>query len=961
MTGLVKFPLQYCRVTSHGREVIKPIPKLQGWQNLKTSVPIDVKSGQGVGALTGLASGITVIDFDDERIHKTVIDRHQIFRETPRQRTPNGYHYFFKYDDIYPTRSFKQTPFEGMDIRNNGGCVILEDHNYQECVETGKRVYYKFLDEGKRMQELPLEFYQELSEFISTSTYTNDNGEVKVYEDPIEGLRYSIRNIEPIEEALREIDPIGNDWRLATNCLKGLYLRSNLKEIKDLWDGWSQMVPKYYSRRQNLSIWDATKPKIHPNWLFKKAGLAHRIADITYRDLDIRFDHIGSDRYVHGGLIDFKMMEPLPPDAIEYTIGYDFTKREEMRLLCERVRNSDFAIKSGTGTGKTTFTSRYVGDYCFADKVVNITMRCSLAHQHIKSFEGLGFKHYRDNVNLAAHMNKVNAKVIVQINSLRKLGEVKDAVIILDEASALMRYLANGNITALEQVYQSFVRLIKSAKQVILIDGDLDETTLKFLTEIREKEFFRILNTYQSAKGVEAVIYKNSETFTKVMEETVKLGKMTAVFGDTRTRIGVCEELYKSWGSEIKTYTTMSNTDKREIKDVNRFWRGHHIGCSPTVTTGVDYTADARVVFLICSAKSTGRFTTINPKDMGQQISRIRKIDRLHVLINSVDTKTEFKSVEEYTKAVLDGINLSNETLSPLVVKMTDTEVELNDTAFCRLKMGLGYTNSCFQDNQEFWINEILDSKGFNITYDDTGELKASYGCIHPVILKTLQDLESCLGEKDDDEQGTYLHSTIKKRLEHYRLLDNVGEIITDPELVKMIECNTSMVAWNNWCDLTTTEINVPFFNIYNPNLRSQQIHHIRLYLKRLGIGTDLSRFEETDILFGDNVINEIEERHFKKMFSIKNKKSFSTNRIQFVEQMAMTVRDLIQPCVKTANEKIIQISTTSKRVRHDGHQSYYRPIVIEHTEKIDLYEKLRGLIREKIECLLDDEIDTEW
>ena len=176
MTGLVKFPLQYCRVTSHGKEVIKPIPKLMGWQTLKRSVPIDVELGQGVGVVTGKTSGITVVDFDDEVIHQKVVTRHPVFRETPRQKTPNGYHYIFRYDDIYPTRSFKQTTFEGMDIRNDGGCIILEDHNYQENVETGRRVYYKFLDEGKQMQSLPLEFYQELSEFLTT--HTNDNNKI---------------------------------------------------------------------------------------------------------------------------------------------------------------------------------------------------------------------------------------------------------------------------------------------------------------------------------------------------------------------------------------------------------------------------------------------------------------------------------------------------------------------------------------------------------------------------------------------------------------------------------------------------------------------------------------------------------------------------------------------------------------------------------------------------------------
>ena len=375
---MIQFPLFYKETKSHGREVIKPLPFTEDWNKLTKSQ--DIRENNGVGVLTGRVNGITVIDFDKEEIRQSVLKKYPEFERTTIQKTPNGYHYIFKYSELVPHRQFSETKYDGMDIVNDNGCIILEP-SYQIDVATGIKRHYKVIQK-KPLKDLPLGFIEDIAEVtsetaVSTMQKTDKPQSHRSGDDKSKGGReqqqvpqndgslpqYSVCDIKYVGNALAGIDPVGKDWFLATSALKALHNSGNLgHKIKELWVAWSKGKPKYFDEENNEKIWKSIGKTIHPNYLFKKADLKFRCRDIVYRDDAIKFDYIDEAQYL-GYLFDFRSSKELPDNAIEhFLLDKDTMRDRKDRML--RFLSSDVCIKSDTGTGKTTLAVDYVANHC---------------------------------------------------------------------------------------------------------------------------------------------------------------------------------------------------------------------------------------------------------------------------------------------------------------------------------------------------------------------------------------------------------------------------------------------------------------------------------------------------------------------------------------------------------------------------------------------------------------------
>ena len=369
------------------------------------------------------------------------------------------------------------------------------------------------------------------------------------------------------------------------------------------------------------------KPVIHPNYIFKEAGVKTRVFPVMYTEPIMRFDSVCNKDYVGN------LMKSLP-----------------FKVICE-IEHSDLGIRSGTNTGKTTYVASLIKKKYMNDQVFVISNRVSLSHQFIQSFKESKFKHYQDpcfkvNGSIENYIQRhANAKLIIQINSLLKMETIpKDHILILDEVSSLLQYLISGNIKHTEDVYYKFIELIKNAKRVICMDGDLDQYSVDFINSLRPKPLYLINNEYQNAKGIKCLITRNLDEVKAKIKESLDKGKYTAHCCDTKAMVKHINDTLVELGvdvKKIKSYHTDSKEDRNDLKDVNTHWANHHVSFSPSIVTGVDYTADSRTVFLYvnCSGLTRGKGVTINARAMAQQIARVRKIDELVVYLetNSYD------------------------------------------------------------------------------------------------------------------------------------------------------------------------------------------------------------------------------------------------------------------------------------------------------------------------------------
>ena len=124
-------------------------------------------------------------------------------------------------------------------------------------------------------------------------------------------------------------------------------------------------------------------------------------------------------------------------------------------------------------------------------KVLFITYRQTLARDIMRNFGKLGFKNYLDDHTDTTVWD--SPRLIVQLDSLMKVithnsdvmcGDDFDLnydMIVLDESESLLNHFDEKTMEGKEiQIWEFLDELLKHAKKVVMMDGDVSERTLSF-------------------------------------------------------------------------------------------------------------------------------------------------------------------------------------------------------------------------------------------------------------------------------------------------------------------------------------------------------------------------------------------------------------------------------------------------------------------------------------------------
>jgi len=117
----------------------------RGWTSITTS-----ERGQNVAILTGKASGITVVDFDDMDSYHACCERVPELEYYYTVRSKNGVHVYFTYQEGLANDSDCFT-LPGIDIRNDGGCILAPPSSY---TFNGTTYRYEVMTDGA-VEEMP--------------------------------------------------------------------------------------------------------------------------------------------------------------------------------------------------------------------------------------------------------------------------------------------------------------------------------------------------------------------------------------------------------------------------------------------------------------------------------------------------------------------------------------------------------------------------------------------------------------------------------------------------------------------------------------------------------------------------------------------------------------------------------------------------------------------------------------
>jgi len=129
-------------LTGEEKKVLVGMPS--GWQTLTQETSfINGEEHSAYGIVTGVKSGITVVDFDNINTYNMLIQTFPELNKCMKVKTRKGYHLYFKYNpDLINSTDIGNLP--GIDIRNDGGFIIGPGTKYK--TSDGERHKYKLVE-----------------------------------------------------------------------------------------------------------------------------------------------------------------------------------------------------------------------------------------------------------------------------------------------------------------------------------------------------------------------------------------------------------------------------------------------------------------------------------------------------------------------------------------------------------------------------------------------------------------------------------------------------------------------------------------------------------------------------------------------------------------------------------------------------------------------------------------------
>ena len=432
-------------------------------------------------------------------------------------------------------------------------------------------------------------------------------------------------------------------------------------------------------------------------------------------------------------LLDYIKYKPIYEPKIEFSKTINRQKLgknkniENDKDYVKIQKNVDYALKSGTGTGKTTLVKKYLEKT--GQKFISIVSRMTLAYEQYKTFqeEGIDVNYYKHYEN---HFIPKHSNVVIQIDSIMKLSSwceyddwneepsiIGDYVIFLDEYASLIEHLITSPHMKKSRAlcFKVFCKILKNAKQIICADADLNAYSLKML-ELCGRDPILIDNLYQHNKGVPAQEYFELTSFIEEMKskdkfllctDTASGGK--AIFEEhfCKTQINhTAENMIEVNGKEINKYSISIGQDEKGyvvfISAENDFMPNldewNRVIFSPKIVYGLDSTI-RRDVF------SMNKEFSISPRGIHQQVARCRDIVKLHyIFFNKKFHEPNFIDIPD----VKDKLKR--------LVDLTDWK-EICDAdqveTFMKLMSVMEYNNDCYSTNKFCHFKLLLKQRGF--------------------------------------------------------------------------------------------------------------------------------------------------------------------------------------------------------------------------------------------------------
>ena len=321
-------------------------------------------------------------------------------------------------------------------------------------------------------------------------------------------------------------------------------------------------------------------------------------------------------------------------------------------------------LKANKGVGKTVAVIDYinkVGQDCPRIGIVSFrkTLTNNLKHRYNEDLENKFVSYLDADINnQSTTSNRLihNDRWICQLESIRRIVNVRNDLLIIDEISQVLNQLFSG-FGDTGDVFNRFMLMIKSAKKVIVMDADISTDTIELFRSMRPTDNIDLhINHFTRNYNMEMTL--NEATLLSHMTDSAKSGKKFVLASNYGNKKLSCiaemikAEMTKAGLQEPRIMIYTRETCKaKEIKEtmdnVNESWTAYDIVIySPVIQSGVSFERDHFDQVYGLFKNTTNLFS-----DCSQMLHRVRCVNKFYVclkIFNSSHFPTDLAEIENY-------------------------------------------------------------------------------------------------------------------------------------------------------------------------------------------------------------------------------------------------------------------------------------------------------------------------
>lgn len=401
-------------------------------------------------------------------------------------------------------------------------------------------------------------------------------------------------------------------------------------------------------------------------------------------------------------------------------------------------------IRAEMKMGKSKKCVEYLKTIPHDSKIVFISFRRTFSSESGQKYQG--FDLYNTIPETIISLKK-HPRLIIQLESLNRVEFCEKAdVVILDEVESIWGQFDSGNFADLTATVQIFQYLVRNASDIIVMDANLSNRTLKlfeYLIPNHASQSSMYINSFNPSTDINNLITENHDDWIQNFGNAIKAGKNIMIMINS---LKAGKKIYRFARTllnqeDVMFYSseTLESVKSLHFKEVDKYWSKFRVViCTPTISAGVSFEKEHFHMVM-------GYFSDMscNVQTCQQMIGRVRDvIDKKVILYFSKHNTKTFSTDQEEIEKILSE-------------KRAELVKDTPSKGIGNLNFEISEEGLLYHKNFSYWL--VV----YNIIYDN--ESRNDFPKLYEQILRSKQSPVSKLTRDNKKDYVLKYNSSNKK------------------------------------------------------------------------------------------------------------------------------------------------------------------------------------------------------